>query len=141
MLNIDALSIVSSKQLHFPFALQVSETDFQTVLIEAWQTINTIDQSLQKYDLVYGKLLLANLNEDIVAESGFFGFEILADGQVKLTVNTYVELVFDFQSTLWQRLEAIGSTLDYLRQLCTTMTGMTLIFTPHKELYPPIIIP
>ncbi len=118
LLTLDALSIASSKQLSFPLTLTCCQRDFHHALTTTWQIVSTLRRSLGGFDVMHGKLLLADFNEDISAESGQFTFQCLADGQVQLDVQSNVQLIFDFQSTLWQRLEAVSSTLDYLQQLC-----------------------
>jgi hypothetical protein len=37
-----------------------------------------------------------------------------------------VELLFDFQSHFWERLEAIAITLDFLQNLCAEQQALSL---------------
>lgn len=132
LLTIDALSITPNKRLSFPLKLQVAQNDFQAALSATWQIIDTLRQSLLGYNnLGHGKLLLlSDFNEDVSSEPGRFIFRILDDKQVQLELTVHAALIFDFQSTLWQRLASVASALDYLQQLSikhtTSYYNMTL---------------
>jgi hypothetical protein len=136
LLTIDALSITPSKRLSFPLTLQVAQSDFQAALAASWQIIDTLRQSLLGYDgMGHGKLLLlSDFNEDVSAEPGRFIFRVLEDGQVQLELTVCAALIFDFQSTLWQRLASVATALDYLQQLCIKNTAAPYCHITLEEL-------
>ena len=48
------------------------------------------------------------------------------DGQIVLATEIAVDLMFDFQSHFWERLEAIATTLDFLHNLCANQQALSL---------------
>jgi non-ribosomal peptide synthetase component F len=130
LLGIDALTIVSSKQLGFPLSLAISGVSCQQTLTVFWQMLAQLRQELANADIGHGKLVLTDFSENISAESGLFAFQTEAE-LVQLDVTVPIELVFDFQSPLTERLAATAMTLDLLLALAqrysTTNCGVMLV--------------
>lgn len=119
LFSIDALTIVSSKQLNLPLTLTIDGDSCQQTLSTLWQLLASLRQTLTNTDIGHGKLLLTDFNENISAESGLFIFKPGDAKPIKLEAIIQVELVFDFQSPLNERLAALAMTLDVLRNLST----------------------
>ncbi len=122
----DALAITSSKSANFPLSFEIIKDNHQHALQTTWQVLQTLGQAIDDYHATHGKLILCQFKEDIKAEEGVFSFRRQDDGKIALSVAVGVELVFDFQSHFWERLEAIAITLDFLQSLCVTQHALSL---------------
>ena len=122
----DALVITSSKSANFPLSFEIIKDNHQNALQTTWQVLQTLGQAIDDYHATHGKLILCQFKEDIKAEAGVFSFHRLDDGKIALSVAVSVELLFDFQSHFWERLEAIAITLDFLQSLCAEQQALSL---------------
>ena len=138
LLSIDALAIVSSKQLSVPLLLTIDGDSCQQALSTLWQLLALIRQTLSNTDVGHGKLLLTDFSDNISAASGLFSFKTGAAKAIQLAATVQVELVFDFQSPLTERLAALAMTLDVLLALgqhfSTTNCTVILLCRNYKEL-------
>ena len=106
----DALAITASKSASFPLSFEIVKDNHQ----------------IDNYHATHGKLILCQFKEDIKADAGVFSFQRRDDGQIVLATEIAVDLMFDFQSHFWERLEAIATTLDFLQNLCANQQALSL---------------
>lgn len=127
-------ALTGNKSLRFPLDIRVCRHDFQTALTAAWATVLQMGELSQNWQPEHGKLIFAP-DEPSVAASLVCHFAQDND-EAWLTLATTIELVFDFQANIWQRLAAVASMLDFLTDLSQQLSDETTqLMVKNTELY------
>jgi hypothetical protein len=132
LLHTRGTELTGNKSLRFPVYITVERTDFQTALTTAWSVLRGMGELAAEWPCGHGRLVFSPVLEE--PESGvdlncrFLGGERSA----RLEMEAGLELVFDFQAHVWQRLEAVASVMDFLRGLGSSIgvDGVRVGITP-----------
>ncbi|RZU36967.1 hypothetical protein EV700_3180 [Fluviicoccus keumensis] len=109
--------LTGNKSVSFPLQVTVERTDFQTTLTTAWMVLRNIGELAGEWPCGHGKLTFMPVMDEPEQGAGLDCRFLGGERSVRLEIEAGLELVFDFQAHVWQRLEAVASVMDFLRGL------------------------
>lgn len=117
VLQTRGAELTGNKSLCFPLHVTVERTDFRTALSTAWSVLKNIGALADEWPCGHGRLAFAPIMDEPESGAGLDCRFLGGERSVKLEIEAGLELVFDFQANVWQRLDAVASVMDFLRGL------------------------
>ncbi|HEX5278207.1 MAG TPA: hypothetical protein VFW42_11130 [Fluviicoccus sp.] len=118
----------------FTVHITVERTDFQTALTTAWTVLRCIGELAAEWPCGHGRLVFSPVMEEPVSGAGLDCRFLGGERSARLEMEAGLELIFDFQAHVWQRLEAVASVMDFLRGLGSSigMDGVRVGIRPTR---------
>ena len=117
VLQTRGAELTGNKSHFFPLHVIVERTDFRTALSTSWSVLKSIAALADEWPCGHGRLAFAPLLDEPESGAGLDCRFLGGERTVKLEMEAGLELVFDFQANVWQRLDAVASAMDFLRGL------------------------
>jgi hypothetical protein len=117
VLQTRGAELTGNKSHFFPLHVIVERTDFRTALSTSWSVLKSIAALADEWPCGHGRLAFAPLLDEPESGAGLDCRFLGGERTVKLEMEAGLELVFDFQANIWQRLDAVASVMDFLRGL------------------------
>lgn len=117
VLQTRGAELTGNKSHFFPLHVIVERTDFRTALSTSWSVLKSIAALADEWPCGHGRLAFAPLLDEPESGAGLDCRFVGGERTVKLEMEAGLELVFDFQANVWQRLDAVASVMDFLRGL------------------------
>jgi hypothetical protein len=115
LLQLTGAALTSNKSLRFPIQVTVTRPDFQTALATAWSVLRRVGELAGGWSCGHGRLVFTPVMEEPESGARLACRFLVAEASVGLEIEAGLELVFDFQANVWQRLEAVAGVMDFLR--------------------------
>lgn len=115
LLHTTGAELTGNKSLRFPVRVTVERPDFQSALATAWSVLRRLGELAGEWPCGHGRLVFSPLLAEPEPGAGLACRFLAGENSVSLEIETGLELVFDFQANVWQRLEAVAGGMDFLR--------------------------
>jgi len=115
LLHLTGADLTGNKSLRFPVRVTVTRPDFQTALATAWSVLRRVGELAGGWPCGHGRLVFTPVMDEPESGTGLACRFLVGEASVGLEIEARLELVFDFQANVWQRLEAVAGVMDFLR--------------------------
>ena len=134
LLHVTGAELTGRKSMRFPVRVSVTRPDFQTALATAWQVLRRVGELAGEWPCGHGKLVFSPVMEEPESGAGLDCRFLAGENTVALEIEAGLELVFDFQANVWQRLEAVTGVMDFLRGIQAVVGGEDVVISPTPVL-------
>lgn len=134
LLHVTGAELTGRKSMRFPVRVSVTRPDFQTALATAWQVLRRVGELAGEWPCGHGKLVFSPVIEEPESGAGLDCRFLTGENTVALEIEAGLELVFDFQANVWQRLEAVTGVMDFLRGIQAAVGGEDVVISPTPVL-------
>lgn len=134
LLHVTGAELTGRKSMRFTVRVSVTRPDFQTALATAWLVLRRVGELAGEWPCGHGKLVFSPVMEEPESGAGLDCRFLVGENTVALEIEAGLELVFDFQANVWQRLEAVTGVMDFLRGIQAAVGGEDVVISPTPVL-------